>query len=106
VTIRNNRFINFTWSNTTGHRHNGAIKIYQNCLSLFKDQPYNENIRIEDNLFQGIRYRKGYAAIDVANAQDVRISGNRFVDCLADVQVEKKSTVNIAEAQPVRAHRE
>lgn len=96
ITIRDNKFINSTWLNTTSALpRNGTIKIYQDCPEYFKNQPYNDGIVIRDNLFQGINYNKNYSAVSVTNAQRVVIENNRYVDCGNNIYIDPQSTRDI-----------
>jgi len=93
VIISGNKFINSTWDSTTSNLpHNGSVKVYQNCYTLFKDEPYNDGIVIKNNFFKGVNYDKDTSAISIANAQNVQISGNKFVDCTKEVFIDNKST--------------
>jgi hypothetical protein len=94
--IRNNRFIGSTWDTTTsGIDHNGSIKIYQYCKPAFTDEPFNTDILIANNVFEGIDHGPAVSAIAIANAQRVRLQGNRFVDCPSTVHLDQTSTCDI-----------
>lgn len=89
--IQGNRFIDSTW-NDGGGLLRGTITLFQNFPAAFTNEPYNENIRISDNVFTGIDLAPNVAAINIANARDVEIAGNTFERCATDIHVNEAST--------------
>lgn len=95
VVIRNNTFSQTTWSSVVGTRSiptSGAIRFYENNPEQFNNEPYHDNILIENNTFRGINFKPEFAAIDLRNAQNVTIRHNIYEDTPNAVQVHPAST--------------
>jgi hypothetical protein len=88
-TIRSNIFLNTSWVDIA---HGGvpADIVIHSLSQFFKDPRYNKNILITHNVFKNPDHDRAAIAIDVRNAEDVRIEDNTFEGFTQKVLIDGK----------------
>lgn len=87
--IRNNVFLNTSWVDIA-HRGQPACIVIHSLSRFFKSPRYNRNILITGNVFKNPHGDQEAAAIDVRNAEDVRITGNTYEGFAKQVVIDGK----------------
>lgn len=88
--IRNNVFLNTSWVDIA-HRGQPASIVIHSLSKFFKEPRYNQNILITGNVFKNPDGDTEAVAIDVRNAEDVRIEGNVFEAYARPVVIDRKT---------------
>lgn len=89
--IENCLFERSSWILKSNTEMPGNISLFQACDRDFSTEPYNEDITIRNNVFKDCFM----SAISIANAQNVTLSGNRFVGCANNVLIDDQSSLEI-----------